>query len=137
MNAQRARVSTGPSGVSPGLPAGTSFLPARAAVFGGGGCLGCAAAVSVPPAKMADANNAFRRVSIATRLLLHDDPRIGYSGAQHLVQHVVGLLHAVERADVHPMRLRASVARAVDRRAKSADAAALDGGVFIGLERAE
>src|SRR5262245_37914800 len=94
MIAQRATVSTEPSGVSAGLPVGAAYLPPRSAAAGRRGS--AAAAGNVPPAKIADASRACRRVSIGTRLLFHDDLRIGYSGAQHLVQHQVGLLHGCD-----------------------------------------
>src|SRR5271166_7139782 len=92
---------------------------------------------TVPPAKTADANRACRRVSIATRLLFHHDPRIGYSRLEYLVQHHIGLLHRREWADDHPMRLRAPVARADDVRAEAGDSRALDVGVCVSVEGAE
>src|SRR6266536_1540827 len=136
MNAQRAAVSTDPSGVSAGLPVAWSFLP-RAADLPGAGCRGCAVAGSAPAANITDASRADRRVSIANRLLFHNNPRIGYSCAEHLVQYDVGLLHAGERSDDDPMRLHASLARAGDVRADAGCPRALDVGIFEGLERTE
>ena len=110
MNAQRAAVSTGPSGVSRrAAGVGWSFLPLRRTGRARRRRRGLLLRAGRQRSgdKMADASRAERRVSIATQLLFHHDPRIGYSGAEHLVQHHVGLLHGRERPDDHAIRLGA------------------------------
>ena len=69
--------------------------------------------------KIADANRASRRVSMATQLLFHHDPRIGYSRLERLVQHHIGLLDGRQRPDDHQVRLHPPLARAHDACAQS------------------
>src|SRR4051812_28407897 len=76
MYAQRAEVSTGPSGVSAGLPAGRSFLAPFEPEEPDFCCAErrcCASAGTAPAARLADASRAVRRESIRTRLLFDYD----------------------------------------------------------------